>query len=335
MKLLILTQKVDINDDVLGFFHRWIIEFAKHCEKLTVICIYEGEHDLPENVNVLSLGKEKGVSKIRYILNFYKYIFRERNNYDKVFVHMNQIYVILGGFFWRLWNKKIALWYTHKQISLSLKLAEKIVDVIFTASKESFRLKSKKLKIVGHGIDTGIFKPSDLEKEGEKYKIISVGRISAIKNYEVLIKAVKLLPNPVSIEIAGSPITDLDKNYFDELKEIIKKQSLEKSVKFVGKISHKDIQKFYQEGDLFVNFSDTGSIDKAILEAMSCGLHVLTSNEAFKNILSEKSFTSKDPQKIADKIDFLLHSGRDKKLREYVKQNHSLDNLIKKIKEIL
>lgn len=24
MKLLIITQKVDINDDVLGFFHRWL-----------------------------------------------------------------------------------------------------------------------------------------------------------------------------------------------------------------------------------------------------------------------------------------------------------------------
>jgi len=39
MKLLIITQKVDINDDVLGFMHGWIAEFAKHCEKLTVICL--------------------------------------------------------------------------------------------------------------------------------------------------------------------------------------------------------------------------------------------------------------------------------------------------------
>ena len=72
MKLLILTQKVDKNDDVLGFFHGWILEFAKNYEKVTVICLYEGKHDLPENVKVLSLGKERGVSKLKYILNFYK-----------------------------------------------------------------------------------------------------------------------------------------------------------------------------------------------------------------------------------------------------------------------
>ena len=59
MKILICTQKVDLNDDILGFFHSWIAEFAKQCEKVTVICLYKGEYDLPGNVKVLSLGKEK------------------------------------------------------------------------------------------------------------------------------------------------------------------------------------------------------------------------------------------------------------------------------------
>lgn len=58
MRLLIVTQKVDKNDPILGFFHRWIEEFSKHCEKLTVICLQAGEFKLPANVTVLSLGKE-------------------------------------------------------------------------------------------------------------------------------------------------------------------------------------------------------------------------------------------------------------------------------------
>ena len=29
MKLLIITQAIDINNPVLGFFHRWIEEFSK------------------------------------------------------------------------------------------------------------------------------------------------------------------------------------------------------------------------------------------------------------------------------------------------------------------
>jgi len=59
MKPLILTQKIDINDDVLGFFHNWIKEFAKHCESVVVVCLRKGEYDLPENVKILSLGKER------------------------------------------------------------------------------------------------------------------------------------------------------------------------------------------------------------------------------------------------------------------------------------
>lgn len=59
MRLLIVTQKVDRDDDLLGFFHQWICEFAKHCDFVTVICLEKGEYALPANVRILSLGKER------------------------------------------------------------------------------------------------------------------------------------------------------------------------------------------------------------------------------------------------------------------------------------
>ena len=55
MRLLILTQKVDQNDDILGFFHGWIREFSKNFETITVISLGVGEYNLPANVRVLSL----------------------------------------------------------------------------------------------------------------------------------------------------------------------------------------------------------------------------------------------------------------------------------------
>ncbi len=97
MKLLILTQKVDKNDPILGFFHRWIEEFANHCEQVTVICLAKGKSTLPPTVSVLSLGKEAGQSRLKYLWRFYRYLWRERQNYDTVFVHMNQEYVLLGA----------------------------------------------------------------------------------------------------------------------------------------------------------------------------------------------------------------------------------------------
>lgn len=350
MKLLIVTQKVDINDDVLGFFHRWIEEFARHCEKVTVICLQKGEYKLPENVRVLSLGKENFTDfknfrpyrlfqKLGYILNFYKHIWQERKNYDAVFVHMNSIYVVLGGLFWKILGNKIALWYTHKAVNLKLRLAEKLVDKIFTASKESFRLPSEKVEISGHGIDISKFESGKRKVESDKkdkFKIITAGRIAEVKNLHFLAEAADILKNKsfnFSVKIAGAPVLESDKIYFEKIKNLIQEKKLNDIIEFVGSIPNKDIGEFYQNGDLFVNFSDTGSIDKAILEAMACGLQILTSNEAFKNIVPSENFTAKNAEKIAQKIIYLFNINNESNniLRNFVVENHILDSLVNKI----
>jgi glycosyltransferase involved in cell wall biosynthesis len=337
MKLLIITQKVDANDDNLGFFHGWIEEFAKNCESVIVICLQKGEYELPANVKILSLGKP--ASRLKYLFNFYNYIWRERKNYDAVFVHMNPRYVVLGGLFWKFFSKKIYLWYTHKSVNMDLRIAEWFVFRIFTASPESCRLKSDKIIITGHGIDTWKFKipnspPTGDLPQGDKFQIITAGRISPAKNLDVLVKTAEILKNKnfnFEIEIAGAPIFETDKIYFERVKKLIREAGLEEKVKFVGAIPYRNISEFYQNGDLFVNFSDTGSIDKAMLEAMASGLLVLTSNEAFKNILEKKYVTSKNPGEIVEKIMALSRSEFDFGLREYVVKNHSLSGLIIKI----
>jgi putative flippase GtrA len=183
LKILIITQKVDKDDPILGFFHGWIIEFAKNFEYVTVVCLEKGKYDLPENVKVLSLGKEERQSRLQYIIHFYFHIIYERKNYDAVFVHMNQIYVVMGGIFWRLWKKKIILWYTHKAISMSLRLATILTHKVFTASKESFRLKSKKVIVMGHGIDIKLFYPKKDISRFNIINIITVSRISRSKDF--------------------------------------------------------------------------------------------------------------------------------------------------------
>ena len=344
MKLLIVTQKVDINDDVLGFMHGWIAEFAKHCEKLTVICLQKGEYDLPKNVKVLSLGKEKYLReevrlrggakrrkkpnlkeqiffRIKYIFNFYKYIWQERGNYDKVFVHMNPEYVVLGGVFWRLWGKKIGLWYTHKSVNLKLRIAEKMADVIFTASKESFRLMSSKVMVAGHGIDVDHFSPDGKTAN----TILTVGRISPTKHQLDIIKAYKKSKITNKLKIIGVPITFRDRAYEKEIKDYLRNNDL--NVFMMGSISQKDIVKEYQDASLFVHISSTGSLDKVILEAILCGLSVVTSNRAFTDILGAEYITSERVDEISDKIEYALNH-KQKNVREHVVQNHNLKNLI-------
>jgi glycosyltransferase involved in cell wall biosynthesis len=216
MKLLIVTQKVDSNDQNLGFFHAWIREFAKHAEELSVICLEEGAHDLPAKVRILSLGKERQKSRIQYVWRFYKYIWRERHSYDAVFVHMNPEYVVLGGPLWRILGKKIALWYTHKSVDLKLRLAELMADRVFTASRESFRLKSRKVMVTGHGIDTDYFVPKYGQVSSDITKIVTAGRVAPVKHIDVIIKSVKeLVDENIDVELAiiGAPVQSGDDAY--------------------------------------------------------------------------------------------------------------------------
>jgi len=254
---------------------------------------------------------------------------------------MNQIYVILGGLCWKLWGKKVSLWYAHGHIDWRLKLAEKIVDIIFSSTKEGFRIKSKKLKIVGQGIDVEQFKPIPLEKS-RIFKIISIGRISPSKDYKTLIKAIeKLKNNNLKVEIIGGPGLPDDEDYLEKLKELVKKKQLESKIKFLGPKPPSEIVQFLQSADLFANMGLTGSLDKAVLEAMACGLPILTCNEALKNVLGKYSknlmYSKKDSRALAKKIEFIMELDKrsrktmSKNLRQIVIENHSLDGLINKI----
>lgn len=321
VKLLIFTQTVDTNDPVLGFFHRWIEEFSKHCESIIVICLKKGEYNLPSNVKVYSLGKEEGKSKFTYILRFYKYIFKFRKEYDSVFVHMNQIYVILGGIFWRLMNKKIGLWYMHSAVSNSLRVAEKLTNYVFTGSEKSFRLKSKKVNITGHAIDTDYFIPGTKQDNGI-LNIVTIGRISPTKNYGVLLDAVDLLKKDFRLEIVGGAGTPEQEEYFKKIKE----RESDKIV-FVGAVPHSDTLKYLQKADVFVNMSDTGSVDKAVLEAMSVGLPVITSNEAFEMFDGVVMFEKNNTSDLVNKLENMKYNN----LRDIVISNHSITKTIKKI----
>lgn len=343
MRLLIVTQKVDVNDSILGFFVRWIGEFAKHAESVIVIALYVGEYDLPENVRVLSLGKEDGASRLKYITRFYSYIWKERKNYDLVFVHMNQIYIILGGLLWRIVGKKINLWYAHGSVSTSLWIATLLTHNVFTSTESGFRLKSKKKNVIGQGIDVNFFKPG-IKKEKEFFQIISVGRISPVKDYETTIEAIEILHKKglkIKLNIIGGVGIVSQEDYLNKLKNLVTSKRLDNVVEFVGPVANSNILQFLQESDLYINTSHTGSLDKTILEAMSVEVPILTCNEALKEVLGEYTdrlmCSSKDSRCFAERVEDIMKMSSAEKvvlgqnLRKIVIVDHSLNNFVKKI----
>ena len=369
MRLLIITQKIDINDSILGFFHSWVQEFAKHTEKLTVICLQKGEYDLPDNVSVYSLGKENSnfqfpisnssiFKRINYIYRFYGLIWQKRKEYDTIFVHMNPEYAVLAGWLWKLWNKKTALWYVHKEVSMKLRMAEKFVNQIFTASKDSCGLKSDKIKIVGHGIDLSKFRMTNDELRIRKsfairhspFVICMVGRISPIKNQKLLMEAAALLrrEDPAfkfRIKIIGAPHQGKDEEYLSELKESVREKGLADIVEFTGAVPNARIADYYREADLSVNLCPTGGMDKAVLEALACSTLVIVMNWTFEGILGEYKdkmlLTDNKPETLAKMVETINRMTTDEqaqaahKLRDNVAENFGLEKLVMKITALI
>ena len=331
MKLLIITQKVNKNDQILGFFHAWLEEFSEQVGQLTVICLEEGEYDLPGNVTVLSLGKERGTSKLQRIILFYKYITKERKNYGHVFVHMNQIYIILGSLFWKLMGKKVSLWYAHGSVSYSLRIAEKLADIIFTSTEKGFRMKSNKIAIVGQGIDANHFIPREIKPEKvDKIHVLTVGRISAVKNIATSIELLKNNEN-IILHLVGDAVTDKDVVYKESCINLINELDVAERVVWHGVVPYSKLPEMYKGAEVFINLSKTGSLDKTILEALSSMLLVVTCNDAAKGIPGVVSVDLSNQAEIIDAIMLDASSDVAVAARKNIIDNYSLPGLINKI----
>lgn len=334
MRLLITTQVVDTEDPVLGFFVRWIEEFAAHCERVEVICLSEGRHSLPSNVRIHSLGKERGRrSSLAYAGTFLRLLWRLRHRYDAVFVHMNPEYVVLGAPLWKLHGKRVALWYLHRRVDIKLRVAAMLADVILTASKESFRLTFSKVRIVGHGIlvENGA---REARANDSPLRILTAGRIADTKGLLEMLEAVDRLVMrsiPCSFRALGAPATVRDAAY-SELVDARMQAFPSGVVERAGAVPHRQISQELAHADVFLNLSDTGSLDKAILEALASGVPVVTSNEAFKDLLNPYGlFVHRDdPEGIADAL-IRAASTDVTPLTAWVREHHALTSLVPRI----
>jgi glycosyltransferase involved in cell wall biosynthesis len=347
MKLLLITQKVDQNDGYFGFFHDWLLECAKQCEQLTVISLEVGTYNLPANVKVISLGKENGRSLIRYVVRFLGASWKYRKDYTHVFAHMSPLYVILGAPIWKLLGKPVGLWYIHRSVDLKLKIAEKLTDVVLTATPESFRIESTKRRFIGQAIDVEKFKNKSSESIPEQpFKMVSVGRLTQIKNLDTLIRAAKVLKDrgyAVEVELVGAAVTDKDKGFEASLHALANELGVVNEIKFVGSVPNSEVAKFYWRNHLSLNLCPTGGMDKTILESMAAGTPAMVSNEAYREYFGKHAgeliFKLRDEVDCADKIEGYIKNTGKQELKDFlltrVKERSTLSSLIKQVISIL
>lgn len=343
MHLLIVTQKVDQEDENLGAFYYWFERLSREFDEVTVIASYVGKTDFAPHVTLYSLGKEKNTSRFFRIKTFFELFSYHYASCDAVFFHQIPEFVIAAAPFLLSLKKRSVLWYAHKSVTLRLKIAEKLVDFIATSSPEGFRLPSKKVIYTGQAINTDLFmpRPPDGARAEKKFKLITVGRISPIKNYEQIINAcavgAHIWPDEWSLSIVGGPLLPRDYSYLESLKHLIAEKNLSSHINFLGPAGYSRIPALLQNHDIFVNVSGTGSLDKAVFEAMSVGISVLTANEAYRSVVPDAYFLEHThPEFLAERIRQLGSEQRpNMALRQIVVDYHSLDMTIAKLCSLL
>jgi glycosyltransferase involved in cell wall biosynthesis len=149
------------------------------------------------------------------------------------------------------------------------------------------------VRVLGHGIDTTFFTPDSSVVRGSW--ALSVGRLMKSKRHDLAIKIAAAKSQELRIAGEGPERQNLEKLA----------QELKADVHFLGGLTQEKLRDEYRAAAYFIHTSETGSLDKVVLEALACGLRVKTNDPALKE---------------------LEHANV-----EYVRREHSLEKLIPKI----
>jgi glycosyltransferase involved in cell wall biosynthesis len=164
-----------------------------------------------------------------------------------------------------------------------------------------WQVAAEKVTVLYSGV-SGRFRPVTDNKQltavRQKYDIgdapylVSVSTLQPRKNFQMLIRAFKLVAaqQPHNLIIAGS------KGWlYEEMLAEVEKQGLEGRVKFIGFVADSDLPALYSEAALMVFPSLYEGFGLPLLEAMACGVPVLTSNSSCLPEVAGEAAVQLDP----------------------------------------
>ncbi len=332
MKLLFITQKLHGQD---AFGALWIQALRDRGYDVTVICLEWNEEGMKTALSftrevskfeVHSLGKEHGHGKIWQILRFWWLIATLK--YDRVFIHMTPVWGLIGAWRW-VWGMPVYLWYTHYKMQPGLWMLGLYAKRLFCATPQSLPQyqKSPKKVVVGHGIDLVYWgKCENICKDPKR--LLAVHRLSRSKRLELVLHAMALLPD-YSLDIYG---IEAEKDYAEEMKKLTQELGLSDRVRFHGSILMEELCEIYAAHRLILNMASE-TIDKTMLEAMTCGCYPVTTKANAIAIGIPEAPQEDSPEAIAAFVQrYANHAPLSPDaMYNVVKERHSLSALVEKM----
>ena len=193
---------------------------------------------------------------------------------------------------------------TKHDIINFLKIDRQKIDVVYLAADEKFRVMASKEK-------TEKFKKEINEKfKIPKKYIFSVGTIEPRKNFKILIKAFNVFKKSFTesenycLVIAGKTGWKSEETF-----EEYRQSPFKEDIIFTGGVNDEELVTLYNQASLFVYPSIFEGFGLPVLEAMSCGLPVITTDtSSIPEIYPDKDFLLNpfDEVEMAKKINLVL-----------------------------
>ncbi len=214
-------------------------------------------------------------------------------------------------------------------------------DDIFVNSRYSQAVAKKIYRrtgiIIYPGVDAKKYSPVRFE-EKENY-ILSVGRLSKFKNFNILISAfAKLKDKKVLLYLIGN---GEEKN---NLQNLTKKLEIEKRVVFFSNINDQTLVDFYAKAKIFALCSRNEPFGIVPIEAMACGTAVIADNSGgpLETIINGKTgeLINCEIENLHLALEKLLVNEKTLKIyslaaRNWAVENFNWDNSTEKIKRFL
>lgn len=348
MNLLMFNLAVDDKHVTLAFGLRWIEALAARFEHIDVVTMTVGHHQLPGNVTVWSVGRERGYPEWLRALRFYWLVWRilRQRRIDVVFTHMIPVFAVL---FWPvgvLTGLKNVLWYAHGATPRMLKLAHRLVDRVVSSTPQGFRLSSDKVSFIGQGIDSVRYQTVP-RITGTGFHLLTVGRLAPSKGLDLLVSALADWRPDTDwhLTIVGDGTSESEHRYAQTLRHQAQDALGSNRVTFTGRLDPDAIVPLLGKSEVFINLSSTGSLDKAMVEAMASGCLVVSSNDAFCAIAVAEGFPEcaieHSPQSLRVVLDCLSNMSASERQAlgerqaEIARRDHTLDGLIQRLYAIL
>jgi len=261
-------------------------KFASYFDSVTVLTGHVGVCRVSDNVRVINfkwVAGKRVPSLLRFLTVFLRTVIK--NRYLVLFSHMTSTYSAFVSPVTRLFRLKHYLWYAHTSDGVYLRVSKLLTNGIITSTSGSCPLVGKKIFPIGQSIDKNKFQKQQQANYPIK-NLIHAGRFDPSKNIDLIIESVESLkknyPN-LSLEIVGSPSSDLYKHYSQNLISKFSSDPFSSWLKFTSYVPREELPKLFTGKDGFIH-SFQGSLDKTLIEATFSGLPVITINREYLNI---------------------------------------------------